>query len=106
MITIINGGTQGLGEAVARRLFATGFSTGLTLTGRSVDRGEALAAELTAGGLGTVFVAADARDAAMPQLVVDATIERFGSVHGLVNVAAATSRATLFDDTPEHVVLQ
>ena len=27
---------------------------------------------------------------------------RFGAVHGLVNVAAKTSRATLFTDTPEH----
>lgn len=106
MITIVSGGTQGLGEAVARRLLATGFTTGLVLTGRSVERGRALAAELTGAGLDTTFVEADALDPDMPRRVVDATVERFGAVNGLVNVAAATSRATLFQDTPEHVDLQ
>ncbi len=103
MITIINGGTQGLGEAVARRLASTDFSTGLVLTGRSVERGNALASELTEAGLDTIFVEADGMDPAMPDTVVDATVERFGAVNGVVNVAALTSRATLFSDTPEHV---
>ncbi len=106
MITIINGGTQGLGEAVARRLVATGFTEGLVLTGRSADLGDALAAELTAAGVATIFVQADALDLDMPRAVVDATVERFGRVNGVVNVAAATSRATLFTDTPEHVDTQ
>jgi NAD(P)-dependent dehydrogenase (short-subunit alcohol dehydrogenase family) len=106
MITIVNGGTQGLGEAVAWRLVETGFTTGIVLTGRSVDRGEALADELTAAGVATVFVAADALDPAMPGRVVDATVEQFGAINGLVNVAAATTRATLFEDTPEHVDTQ
>ena len=44
-VTIINGGTQGLGEATARKLARRG-ATGLVLAGRSADRGEALAAEL------------------------------------------------------------
>lgn len=106
MITIVSGGTQGLGEAVARRLVVTGFTDGLVLTGRSVDRGSALADELTDAGVDTIFVAADALDATMPRAVVDATIARFGRVNGVVNVAAATTRATLFDDTPEHVDIQ
>jgi hypothetical protein len=50
-VVIVNGGTQGLGEAVARTLLAKGGATGLVLAGRTADRGEALAAELT--GLGT-----------------------------------------------------
>lgn len=102
MITIINGGTQGLGEAVARKLAADG-ATGLLLTGRSVERGEALAAELTGSGTPTAFLAADIADPTAPAAIVDACVERFGTVEGLVNVAAVTDRATLFDDTPEHV---
>ncbi|MEY2753764.1 MAG: hypothetical protein RJB65_122 [Actinomycetota bacterium] len=101
-VTIISGGTQGLGEATARALHATGTSTGLVLAGRSADRGEALAAELTAAGTPSIFVKADVRDIASLQGVVDATVARFGTVHGLVNVAATTTRATLFTDTPEH----
>jgi NAD(P)-dependent dehydrogenase (short-subunit alcohol dehydrogenase family) len=103
MITIVSGGTQGLGEAVARRLAATGFTTGMVLVGRSAQRGEALAAALTSAGVDTMFIAADVSDAATPQAVVSATLERFGRVDGLVNVAAATTRATLFEDTPAHV---
>lgn len=106
MITIINGGTQGLGEAVARRLVETGGASGLVLVGRSVERGRALAAELSAAGVESIFVQADMSDAAAPGAVVAATVARFGGVQGLVNVAAATSRATLFEDTPTHVDLQ
>ena len=100
-ITIINGGTQGLGEAVARRLVAQG-STGLVLTGRSAALGEALAAELSAAGTPTIFVQADASDEGSAQTIVNACETRFGTVNGLVNVAAATTRATLWEDTPEH----
>lgn len=101
MVTIVNGGSQGLGEAVARKLVADGAS-GLLLTGRSRERGEALAAELTELGTPTMFFSVDITQPEAPQQIVDACLERFGVVHGLVNVAAATTRATLFDDTPEH----
>ncbi len=104
-VTIINGGTQGLGEAVARKL-ATQGATGLVLAGRSADRGEALAAELTAAGTPTIFVPADISDPDAPQAIVDACVARFGVVNNVVNVAAATSRATIFQDTPEHFDLQ
>lgn len=100
-ITIINGGTQGLGEAVARRLVEQG-ATGLVLGGRSADRGNALADELTELGTPSIYVASDMTDAAAPRQLVDACMDRFGAPHGLVNVAAATSRANLFTDTPEH----
>lgn len=103
MITIINGGTQGLGEAVARRLVATGGATGLVLVGRSADRGHALAQELSDGGVDTVFVEADMSAPDAPGAIVATTVDRFGGVKGVVNVAAATTRANLFDDTPEHV---
>ncbi len=101
MITIINGGTQGLGEAVARRLIVDD-ATGLVLTGRSAERGQALADDLTAAGTPALFVEADMMDPDAPANVVAAAAERFGEVHGVVNVAAQTSRATLFADTPDH----
>jgi NAD(P)-dependent dehydrogenase (short-subunit alcohol dehydrogenase family) len=100
-VTIINGGTQGLGEAVARKLTTQG-ATGLVLTGRSRDRGETLAAELTTTGTPAIFVEVDVADAGAPEHVIAACEERFGVVHGLVNIAAYTSRATIWTDTPEH----
>jgi NAD(P)-dependent dehydrogenase (short-subunit alcohol dehydrogenase family) len=101
-VTIINGGTQGLGEAVARRLVADGDAEGLVLAGRSADRGEALAAELTAAGTLTIFVKCDVGDVSAPEAVVAAADAAFGVVHGLINVAAATTRATIWEDTPQH----
>jgi NAD(P)-dependent dehydrogenase (short-subunit alcohol dehydrogenase family) len=101
-VTIINGGTQGLGEAVARKLVADGRSTGLVLAGRSADRGQALADELTGLGTKTVFVQCDIADVAAPRTIVDACRDAFGTVNGVVNIAARTSRANLFTDTPEH----
>jgi NAD(P)-dependent dehydrogenase (short-subunit alcohol dehydrogenase family) len=101
-ITIINGGTQGLGEAVARKLASNG-STGLVLAGRSADRGQALADELTAAGTPSIYVHADMMDNASPNKIVDACKARFGTVNGVVNVAALTTRATVWDETPEHI---
>ena len=91
-VTIINGGTQGLGEAVARKLVADGDATGLVLAGRSADRGQALADELTGLGTRTVFVQCDIADVAAPQAIVDACRDAFGTVHGVVNVAAFLER--------------
>ncbi len=46
---IITGSTQGLGEATTR-LFIERGAAGLIICGRSAERGQALAAELSATG--------------------------------------------------------
>lgn len=99
-IIVVSGGTQGLGEATARQC-AAARASGLVLAGRSRDKGDALATELTAGGTATIFVEADMGDAAAPAVVADAADARFGVVHGLVNVAAATFRDNIWDATPD-----
>ena len=96
MVVLINGGTQGLGEAVARRCAGQG-AAGLVLVGRSVERGQALAAELSDSGTSTLFVAADMSDPGSCGRVMSAATERFDVVHGLVNVAASTARGNVFD---------
>ena len=101
MITIVNGGTQGLGEAVARTLVAGG-ARGLVLSGRSANRGAALADELTAAGTRTEFVRCDITDTDALSTIVERCEEVFGTVNGVVNVAALTTRSTVFSDTPEH----
>lgn len=100
-VAIINGGTQGLGEAVARRLVEQGCD-GLVLAGRSTARGVALAAELSDLGTPAVFVEADMEESAAPRQIVSACRERFGCAHGLVNVAAYTYRSTALSETPEE----
>ena len=100
-VVIINGGTQGLGEAVARRIAEQGCD-GLVLAGRSTARGITLAEELSDLGTPAVFVEADMQDSAAPRHIVTACRERFGCVHGLVNVAAYTYRSTALSETPEE----
>ena len=55
---VITGSTQGLGEAIARKLTAEKAS-GITISGRNSERGKALAEELTQQGTPTIFVRAE-----------------------------------------------
>ena len=99
-VVVINGGTQGLGAATARACAASG-AAGLVLAGRSVTRGAAIAAELTAAGTHTVYVEADMVRPDAPAVVIAAAAEQFGVVHGLVNVAASTGRDNVWTARPD-----
>jgi NAD(P)-dependent dehydrogenase (short-subunit alcohol dehydrogenase family) len=99
-VIVVSGGTQGLGEAIARQAVADG-AAGLVIAGRSTDRGAALAAELSDQGTPTSFVEADMSNPSAPRDVIDATDKQFGVIHGLVNVAAATWRDNVWTATPE-----
>jgi NAD(P)-dependent dehydrogenase (short-subunit alcohol dehydrogenase family) len=100
-IAIVTGGTQGLGAAIAR-LFAERGVAGIVTCGRSVDKGQARAAEITAAtGVPMEFVAADLAKVEDCRAVVAAADKRFGRVDVLVNVAAITDRGTIIDTSPE-----
>ena len=99
-VIVISGGTQGLGEAIARQVVADG-AAGLVIAGRSADRGAALAKELTDLGTPTSFVEADMSDPAAPRTLIAAADQEFGVIHGVVNVAAATWRDNVWTATPE-----
>lgn len=99
-VAVVTGGTQGLGEAVAR-LFATQHAAGLVITGRQKDKGEALAQELSAKGTPTLFVQADLATPTAPEIIMGAADKRFGRIDILVNAAGDTDRGTILDTTPE-----
>ena len=99
-IAVVTGSTQGLGEATAR-LFAERGAAGLIVTGRNAERGQAVAADLNAGGCKTHFVQADLADADACRTIVAAADEQFGKVHILVNCGALTVRGNIWDTTPE-----
>ncbi|WP_432534755.1 SDR family oxidoreductase [Kineococcus arenarius] len=98
-VVLVSGGTQGVGAAVARVAVREGAA--VVVTGRRPGPGEALAAELTAGGGDAAFVRADVADVAQARASVAATVQRHGRVDHLVNAAGLTSRGTLLDTTPE-----
>jgi len=99
-VAIVTGGTQGLGEAIAR-LYAERGAAGLVVVGRDKDRGKAVADAITKTGCKTVFVSADLANLKSVQKVVPAAEKAFGRVDILVNAAAITDRGTILDTKPE-----
>ncbi|MDH3660412.1 MAG: SDR family oxidoreductase [Alphaproteobacteria bacterium] len=99
-VAVITGGTQGLGEGVAR-LFAARGAVGLAICGRNAERGEAIAAELSEAGTKTIFVPADLQNIADGRAVIDQAEKTFGRLDSLVNCAAATDRGSIETTTEE-----
>jgi NAD(P)-dependent dehydrogenase (short-subunit alcohol dehydrogenase family) len=99
-VAVVTGGTQGLGEAVAR-LFAARGAAGLVICGRQAERGRSVAQDLTSQGCPTHFVRADLAVVDDVRAVVAEADKRFGRVDTLVNAAGLTDRGTWFDTTPE-----
>lgn len=101
-VVLVNGGSQGVGAAVARAAVREGAL--VAVTGRRPEPGEALVAELAglaeAGGK-ALFVRADLADAEQAKSSVARVVETFGRIDCLVNSAGLTSRGTLLDTTPE-----
>ncbi len=95
-VIIVTGGTQGIGEAVARKVAEAG-ARGLVICGRNDERGRAVADELTRGDCRTVFVHCDLADPGQCRSVPAACDEAFGRVDGLVNAAGATDRGGILD---------
>jgi NAD(P)-dependent dehydrogenase (short-subunit alcohol dehydrogenase family) len=100
-VAIITGGTQGLGEAIAR-LFGERGAAGIMICGRNAKGGERVASEISAAGCPAVFVQADLAKVADCRKVVAKADERFGRVDALVNAAALTDRGNIFDTTEER----
>jgi NAD(P)-dependent dehydrogenase (short-subunit alcohol dehydrogenase family) len=99
-VAAITGGTQGLGEAIAR-LFAARGAAGLAICGRNVARGERLASELSGAGCPTEFVYADLERIEDGRNFIDSAAASFGRLDILVNCAAATDRGTIETTTEE-----
>jgi NAD(P)-dependent dehydrogenase (short-subunit alcohol dehydrogenase family) len=99
-VAVVTGGTQGLGETIARTLAERG-AAGLVICGRNADRGAAVAKEITAQGCRTEFVRADLASVEDTRAVMARADKAFGKVNVLVNAAGMTDRGTIFDTSPE-----
>jgi len=100
-IGVVTGGSQGLGEAIAR-LFAERGAAGLVICGRNAANGERVAEEISATGCPTHFVTADLAKVAECRKVIGEADRRFGRIDTLVNAAALTDRGNIFDTTEER----
>ncbi|RZV11097.1 3-oxoacyl-[acyl-carrier protein] reductase [Natrinema hispanicum] len=82
---IVTGASRGLGASMATRFAREGAN--VVLTARSEADLEAVAADVADAAGETLVAPADVTDEAAVRAVVDATIEEYGTVTGLVNNA-------------------
>ncbi|HVY00446.1 MAG TPA: SDR family oxidoreductase [Pseudorhodoplanes sp.] len=99
-IAVVTGGTQGLGEAVARLFVARG-AKGIVICGRNADKGRRVAGDLNKAGAKAEYVEADLADLAQARAVIAAADRLFGKVDVLVNAAGVTDRGTILNSSPD-----
>jgi NAD(P)-dependent dehydrogenase (short-subunit alcohol dehydrogenase family) len=97
---IITGGTQGLGEEVAKYLAEHGASK-IVITGRNQDRGDTVCNALSKMGCDTLFVSADLRSVDGSRAVVTAARSHFDQIDHLVNCAADTRRGNIVETSEQ-----
>ena len=87
-VALVTGAARRIGAAIVRRLHAAGYAMMLHCHG-SQDEARALVAELDAAVPGSAgWLAGDLADPAVPAVLVDATLARFGRLDLLVNNAS------------------
>ncbi len=100
-VAVVTGGTQGLGEAIAR-LFAQRGAAGIVICGRNAAHGARVRDDLNGLGTKAIFVEADLASVEAARSVVAAADKAFGRVDVLVNAAGLTDRGDILDTTPER----
>ncbi|AKH80982.1 oxidoreductase [Streptomyces sp. CNQ-509] len=102
-VTVVTGGSRGIGAAIVRRLARAGHGVALAYE-RAEAAAEGVAAEARAEGVACVAVRADVSDPEQVDALFDTARERLGPVTALVNNAAITGPLGRFDETSLDVM--
>lgn len=96
-VAIITGASQGIGRATAIRL-AHDFSA-IVLVARDEDNLETAATEVMSLGADAMASALDLRQPQAARSIIEGTLERFGRIDALLNIAGAVPQIDLFQMT-------
>jgi 3-oxoacyl-[acyl-carrier protein] reductase len=94
---IVTGASQGIGRATAIRL-ARDFDA-VVLTARQEDELRKTAAAVESAGAKALIVALDLSQPGAAETLVERTLERFGRIDALLNIAGAVPQIDLFEMT-------
>ena len=96
-VAIVTGASQGIGRATALRL-ARDFSA-VVLAARNQDELQKTSAAVNAAGAESLAYALDLREPQSAEILVKGTLERFGRIDALLNIAGAVQQIDLFEMT-------
>ncbi|WP_255955978.1 SDR family oxidoreductase [Streptomyces odontomachi] len=102
-VTIVTGGSRGIGAATCVRLASDGHDVALGYV-QDATAAERTAAEVRAAGARCVTVRADTASEADVELLFDTAADQLGPVTGLVNNAAVSGPLTRFTDVETAVL--
>src|ERR1700684_2327296 len=96
-VAIVTGASQDIGRATALRL-ARDFSA-IVLIARDKDNLEKTAVEVRSIGAETIVLALDLRQPEAAKTIIGETLERFGRIDALLNIAGAVPQIDLLQMT-------
>jgi 3-oxoacyl-[acyl-carrier protein] reductase len=96
-VAIVTGASQGIGRATALRL-ARDFSA-VVLAARNQDELQKTSADVNAAGAESLVYALDLREPQSEEILVNGTLQRFGRIDALLNIAGAVPQIDLFEMT-------
>ena len=99
-VAIVTGASQGIGRSTAIRL-ARDFSSVVLVARNGADL-NAVAGEVRKHGGEPLAIALDLSQVESPETVVKTTLDRYGRIDALLNIAGAVPQVDLFEMTDEQ----
>ena len=99
-VAIVTGSTSGMGRAIAKKFAQEGAK--VVVTGRNEERAKAVVDDIRAEGGEAVYVIVDTSNTDDCKVLLDKTMEEYGTVDILVNNAGMLSMAPLAEVSREE----